>query len=130
VTATSGTETTYACDIPTGTIGGYEVSQSVAPAPAPPVDGFITHMETDIVDADTGQQVPISRLMLHHIVFVNPSHRDSTCGSFAGFDGRDNFGSLAPQRFFAAGEERAKMSLPRATVTKPRPPTSGVSWRW
>jgi plastocyanin len=111
-TATSGTQTTYACDIPTGTIDGYEVRQWVAPAPTPPLDGHITHMETDIIDADTGQQVPISRLMLHHIVFVNLGHRDSTCGSFVGFDGRDNFGSLAPQRFYAAGEERAKMSLP------------------
>jgi plastocyanin len=111
-TATSGTQTTYSCDIPTGTIGGYEVRQWVALAPTPPLDGYITHMETDIIDADTGQQVPISRLMLHHIVFVNVSRRDSTCGSFVGFDGRDSFGSFAPQRFYAAGEERAKMSLP------------------
>src|SRR5262249_8648501 len=32
---------------------------------------------------------------------------------YYGFDGRKDFGnSFAPQRFYAAGEERAKMSLP------------------
>ena len=39
--------------------------------PTPPEDGYITHMETDIVDDGTGEPVPISRLMLHHIVFTN-----------------------------------------------------------
>jgi plastocyanin len=68
-------------------------------------------METDVVDAGTGQPVPISRLMLHHIVFLNAAHRDNTCNSFLGFDNR-SFGGVAPQRFFAAGEERAKISMP------------------
>jgi plastocyanin len=105
-------ETTYSFDVPTGTIGAYEVRQSVtAPVPHPPVDGYITHMQTDVVDADTGQPVPISRLMLHHIVFLNAAHRDNTCNSFLGFDNR-SFGGVAPQRFFAAGEERAKISMP------------------
>jgi plastocyanin len=112
--APSGTLTTYECNVSTGTIGGYEVRQWYAPVPTPAQDGWITHMETDVVDDSTGQQVPIQRLMLHHIVFTNLSHQDTTCAGqgYVGFDGTKGFGSFAPQRFYAAGEERAKMSLP------------------
>ena len=109
------TQTTYECNVPTGTIGGYEVRQWYDFAPTPPETGYITHMETDIVDDTTGAPVPISRLMLHHIVFVNLDHQDSTCAGqgYLGFDGRKDFGNtFAPQRFYAAGEERAKMSMP------------------
>jgi plastocyanin len=110
---TVGTKTTYQCNIPTGTIGGYEVRQWYDFAPTPPQDGFITHMETDIVD-ENGAQVPISRLMLHHIVFINLNKQDSTCAGqgYLGFDGRKGFGTFAPQRFYAAGEERMKLSMP------------------
>jgi plastocyanin len=108
----SATATRYACNVPTGTIGGYEVRQWYAGVPSPPQDGSITHMETDVVDADTGEQVPISRLMLHHIVFTNLNRRDSTCQNYTGFDGRNFGGNFAPQRFYAAGEERAKMTMP------------------
>jgi plastocyanin len=122
--STVGTETTYKCNIPTGTIGGYEVKQwyilpqgtSSNPGGVPQLgaNGHITHMETDVVDDSTGEPVPISRLMLHHIVFVNLNRQDSTCAgkSFTGFDGRNSFGKFSPQRFYAAGEERAKMSMP------------------
>ncbi len=115
--APSGSQTTYECNVPTGTIGGYEVRQwyALVPNPTPVTNGYITHMETDVVDADTGEQVPISRLMLHHIVFVNVNRQDSTCQGqgYVGFDGRKDFGNtFAPQRFYAAGEERAKMSMP------------------
>src|SRR3954452_4776848 len=108
-------ETTYKCNVPTGTIGGYEVRQWVMGVPTPNEDGYITHMETDVIDVDTGDQVPISRLMLHHIVFINAAGQDKTCAGqgYLGFDGRKSFGStFAPQRFYAAGEERAKMSMP------------------
>jgi plastocyanin len=110
--AASATETTYTMTVPTGTIGGYEVKQDVKIAiPKPAVNGHITKMETDVVDATTGEPVPISRLMLHHIVFFNGLKRDNTCSDFLSFDTRTWFG-LAPQRFYAAGEERAKLSLP------------------
>jgi plastocyanin len=108
------TQTKYVCNLPTGTIGGYEVRQWYDLAPTPPQDGFITHMETDIVD-ENGAQVPISRLMLHHIVFLNLNRQDSTCAGqgYTGFDGRKDFGNtFAPQRFYAAGEERMKLSMP------------------
>jgi plastocyanin len=112
VSSTSGTQTTYSCNVPTGTIGPYEVRQWIDLVPTPPQTGSITHMETDIIDADTGQQVPISRLMLHHIVFTNLNKHDATCNNYTGFDGRQGFGNFSPQRFYAAGEERAKMSMP------------------
>ena len=85
------------------------------PVPAPPGGGYITKMETDIVDAATGDPVPISRLMLHHIVFASIGKPDSTCHGqgFLGFDSRpDPYAGFPVQRFYAAGEERAKLSLP------------------
>jgi plastocyanin len=121
--STVGTQTTYECNIPTGTIAGYEVrqwyvlpqsAQNPGGVPQLGASGHITHMETDVVDDTTGEQVPISRLMLHHIVFTNLNRQDSTCAGrgYTGFDGREPFGTFAPQRFYAAGEERAKMSMP------------------
>ena len=90
-------------------VGGFAVVQNDKIPTNPPLNGYITDMETDVVDAD-GSQVPISRLMLHHIVFVNPLRADKTCESFLNWDTQ----TYAPgrERFYAAGEERAKMSLP------------------
>jgi len=113
-------QTTYTCNVSTGTIGGYEVRQWITGVPNPLhsagiPDAYITHMETDVVDDSTGAPVPIQRLMLHHIVFINANQQDATCAGqgYFGFDNRKDFGSsYAPQRFYAAGEERAKMSLP------------------
>jgi plastocyanin len=110
--AASATETTYTLQVPTRTIGGYEVKQGVAQVPKPPGNGYITKMETDIVDASTGDPVPISRLMLHHIVFINVYKPDSTCNSLTLFDNRTTLGGVGLQRFYAAGEERAKLSMP------------------
>ncbi|MDX6605641.1 MAG: hypothetical protein QOD14_181 [Solirubrobacterales bacterium] len=132
-TPAGGTLTTYECNVPTGTIGGYEVRQWYMGVPTPPQDGFITHMETDVVDDVTGAQVPIQRLMLHHIVFININRTDSTCQGqgYTGFDGRKDFGNtFAPQRFYAAGEERAKMSLPAGYGYRTRwtDPTHHDNW--
>lgn len=98
-------------------IGPYEVLQQdlAYGLPKPAVDGYITHMAVDVVDAD-GTPVPINRLMLHHIVFVNlgptiGSKRDSTCGTFTAFDSSTAIPALG-ERFYAAGEERAQLRLP------------------
>lgn len=95
------------------TVAPYEVLQTTSALTnqntAPQFDGMVTKMETDIVDAD-GSPVPISRLMLHHIVFLNVAKSDKTCSSTIGWDSRPS--GLMRERFFAAGEERAKMSLP------------------
>ena len=54
------------------TVGPYQVKQSDLDfgIPKPVEDGYVTGMEVDIVD-EGGKKVPISRLMLHHIVFSN-----------------------------------------------------------
>jgi plastocyanin len=63
----------------------------------PRINGFITHMQADVVDVRTGKIVPIQRIMLHHIVFSNlgadPAHPKG-------------------QAFYGDGEERAQMDLP------------------
>jgi len=44
--------------------------------------------------------------MLHHIVFTNVNHQDTTCAGrgYVGFGGEKDFGNtFAPQRFYAAG---------------------------
>ena len=93
------------------TIDPYQVKQdNYATVPAPGVDGFITAMDADIVDAD-GSKVPIKRVMLHHVVFLNPGHQDRTCGQFTLLDSQTKVPALA-ERFYGLGEERAKLQLP------------------
>lgn len=99
------------------TIGPYQVLQSdlKLSIPKPAADGFITNMEVDVVDPD-GTQVPINRLMLHHIVFANlgtqlGQKHDGTCNTFTSFDSQNKIPAWG-ERFYAAGEERAKLALP------------------
>jgi plastocyanin len=103
-------ECTYTTPI---TVKGYEVLQDIkimsGANNAPQFPGYVTHMETDIVDANNAP-VPISRLMLHHIVFINPLRPDKTCETVTEWDSRP--GGFIRERFFAAGEERAKITMP------------------
>ncbi len=94
------------------TVGGYQVKYGFLPAPHPPGNGYVTRMDVDVVDGPgpDAKQVPISRLMLHHIVFVNVARRDRTCGNFTSFDSVSKLPGA--ERFYAAGEERARMVLP------------------
>ena len=77
------------------TVGGYAVEKAITAGVArPPGDGFITAMAADVVDPKTGRDVPISRIMLHHIVFAA-------------------YGNGPGSRpFYGDGEERAVMKLP------------------
>ncbi|PWU20202.1 MAG: hypothetical protein C5B48_12790 [Candidatus Rokuibacteriota bacterium] len=96
----------------------FEVNQGIAfnDVPKPTVDGYITHMEVEVVDAK-GQKISPQELMLHHIVFLNLGeglnfdHHDWTCSIFTGIDGRTKLPALA-DRFYAAGEERNVLDLP------------------
>ena len=96
----------------------FEVDQGTAlgGVPKPNVDGYITRMEVEVVDAH-GDRISPLHLMLHHVVFLNlgqPSrfdHRDWTCSIFTGLDGETKLPALA-DRFYAAGEERNKLDLP------------------
>ena len=98
-------------------VSGYEVKQNDFEfgIPKPKVDGYVTGMSVDVVDAD-GTPVSIKRLMLHHIVFLNfgrtvGDRRDGTCESFLGLDTKSVLPGVA-ERFYAAGEERAVMTVP------------------
>jgi plastocyanin len=111
--ATSGTKQTFTCRLGPVVVAPYQVltRELLFNPPKPMVDGHITGMRVDVTDKD-GTKVPISRLMLHHIVFSKLGPRDPTCGNaFTGWDSRTPIPNAA-QRFYAAGEERAEMSLP------------------
>lgn len=94
------------------TVDGYEVKQSdfSLDVPKPDVDGFITSMDVDVTDAD-GTPVPISRLMLHHIVFSTLGRKDNTCDKYTLLDSKTKVPAVA-ERFNAAGEERMRLRLP------------------
>lgn len=116
----NGTQQRWTCTQGPITVDGYEVKQnglglSSFGAPKPPVDGHIVAMDVDVVDS-ASRPVPISRLMLHHIVFANVGarfgdKRDATCNTFTNLDSATKIPALA-ERFYAAGEERAVMALP------------------
>jgi plastocyanin len=111
--APAGAEvTTYTFRYGPITISPYEVKQSVdvGGVPRPDVSGYITGMDVDIVDA-SGRQIPIRRIMLHHIVFQDLGHADQTCSKFTLLDSRTQVPALA-ERFYAAGEERNVLRLP------------------
>lgn len=98
-------------------LGPYEVHREEVTygVPAPEVDGWLTAIRADVVDA-AGRPVPIARTMLHHIVLANTGTRlgerqDATCDGFTLFDGERRLPRLG-ERFYAAGEERARLDLP------------------
>lgn len=95
-------------------VGGYQVKQDMnflSGDKVPDVDGFITGMSVDVVDAN-GKQVPISRLMLHHIVFSKLGVKDGTCDEFTLLDNKSKVSAGGFERFYGAGEERAVLGLP------------------
>lgn len=98
-TPAPGDPVDFTCWGPKATVSGYEVRRGTDQVPLPQgVDGHVTDMRVDLVDANEGL-VPISRLMLHHIVFLNFNRSDSACGG-------------PGERFYGAGEERARLDLP------------------
>jgi plastocyanin len=85
------------------TLGGFETRTPKTWVRTPGVDGFLTHMDARLVRAD-GRRVPISRVMLHHIVFLNSSSSAAR--------NRTSCGGRAGQPFWGTGEERQKLLLP------------------
>jgi hypothetical protein len=74
---------------------GYKQITPVSEKPA--VDGWILSIKPNLVRAD-GSVPSTERVMFHHGVWINGARSDST-GSFG-------------ERFFAAGEEKTKLTLP------------------
>ncbi len=85
------------------TLGGFETRTPKTWVRTPQVDGYLTHMDARLVRAD-GRRVPISRVMLHHIVFLNSSSSAAR--------NRTSCGGRAGQPFWGTGEERQKLILP------------------
>jgi hypothetical protein len=94
------------------TVDPYGVAQSYQLVPSPSVDGYVTAINADVVDAD-GNSVPISQVMLHHIVFAKIGTPDNTCAKFRGYDGRSF--PVPVQRFYGEGEERTAIQFPAGT---------------
>jgi hypothetical protein len=112
LSGTAGTKQTYDCRYGPITVAPFQVltKEIQLGMPKPDVDGFVTNMETDVIEAD-GTPIPIRRLMLHHIVFANLGKPDGTCGQFTMWDSMTKIPAAA-ERFYGAGEERAKLALP------------------
>src|SRR3954468_19292950 len=85
-------------------LGGYQVKQNSDQVRTPRVTGYITHMRAHVVDR-RGCDIPIQRLMLHHVLFTNRGVRDGDRhdGSCPG---------LGRERFFGTGEEHQVLDLP------------------
>jgi hypothetical protein len=98
-------------------IGPYQVNlrELVYDLPKPTVDGYMTAMEANVVDAQ-GTPLPVSRVMLHHVVFGNlgrrvGERRDPICDRITMLDGRAQNPGYG-ERFFGVGEERVPLRLP------------------
>ena len=100
------------------TLGPYEVDQNtiLGNVPKPNVDGFITHMEVDLVDK-TGTRSRRPRDAAPHRV-PEPraagevrQHHDWTCNVFTTLNSSLKVPALA-DRFYASGEERNTLALP------------------
>jgi plastocyanin len=92
-------EQTLTFTTPAIAVEGYGVAQQPLFAQSPSVDGYVVGMEAEVVDA-AGRVQGRDKVMLHHIVFAKIGVPDYTCGGFT-------------ERFFAEGEERLALSLPR-----------------
>jgi len=91
------------------TVAGYGVDQGQQIVQSPSVDGYVTGMSADVVDAN-GNSVPVTDVMLHHVVFAKLGAADATCSKLTDYDG--NRSPFPVQRFYGEGEERAVLDLP------------------
>jgi plastocyanin len=85
-------------------LDGYQVKQNSDQVRTPRVNGYITGMRAHVVDRK-GREIPIRRLMLHHVLFTNRGARDGdrhdgTCPG------------LNRERFYGTGEEHQVLDLP------------------
>lgn len=88
----------------------FEVEQESAIQYLEGVEGYITGMSVDVVNPD-GTQVPIDRVMLHHIVFAQLGKQHPGCKTITQFDNKSTL-PAAGEPMYAAGEERQVMALP------------------
>ena len=106
-------ERTLTFTTPAISVPAYGLAQQPMLAESPRVDGYVVGMEAEVVDVK-GRVQGRDKVMLHHIVFAKLGVPDYTCGG-------------AAERFFAEGEERLALSLPRGFGYANREPTTGAS---
>lgn len=87
----------------------FEVEQAQT-IQTPKIEGFVTGMKVDVVNPD-GTQVPINRVMLHHIVFAKLGVQHPSCNTLTAFDEKTKLPG-AGEPMYAAGEERQVLELP------------------
>jgi plastocyanin len=97
-------ERTYKLRFGPVALDGYQVKQNSDPVKSPPVNGYITHMRAHVVDKQ-GRDIPIKRLMLHHVLFTNRGRHDGERHDGACPD-------LARERIYGTGEEHQVLDLP------------------
>jgi plastocyanin len=86
------------------TLGGFQTKYPARAVHTPKVSGFVVRMNARLVDA-RGRPIPIDRVMLHHVVFINRGARGdmprrSSC------EGRPG------EPFYGTGEEHQRLILP------------------
>lgn len=130
--AASTTQTYYSQPI---TTDPYQVVVQNQIVPSPEIDGYVTDMKVDIVEAGNhAKSVPVSQTMLHHVVFGRVGTPDTTCaGRFIKqFDpSQSPLSADLAERFFAVGEEREELHLPAPygyQIAKTRPNDINDLW--
>jgi len=118
VAPASAAERTMTFNYGAVTLGGYQVKRDTAFPRVPKVDGFITAMSATVVDAQ-GKEIPVARVMLHHVLFSNEGaspgdRKDGSCPD------------IPRERFFGRGEEGRALDLPPGYGY---PIASGDRWR-
>ncbi len=86
------------------TLGGYQTRYPEPRIETPRRAGYVVRMSARVVDRK-GTRVPLSHVMLHHVVFVNDGvpggpRKESSCPGRGG------------EPFYGTGEERQRMLLP------------------
>jgi plastocyanin len=100
----SAAERTYKLRFGPIALDGYQVKQNSDPVRNPRVNGYITRMRAHVVDK-RGRDIPIQRVMLHHVLFTNRGVRDG--------DRHDGAcPGLNRERFYGTGEEHQVLDLP------------------
>ncbi len=85
-------------------LGGYETAYPEPWVKTPKRSGYIVRMSARVVDR-RGRRMPLSDVMLHHVVFINSGHRGGV-RKMSSCPGRPG------EPFYGTGEENQKLLLP------------------
>jgi plastocyanin len=100
----TGAERTYALRYGPVHLGGYETRFPAARVQTPRRAGYIVRMSARVVDRN-GTRVPLSDVMLHHVVFIDD-------GRPGGPPKRGSCPGRGGEPFYGTGEEHQRLLLP------------------